>query len=129
MDEGLLIVGASVIGVVLVVLLLDPSNNFRSVLFILCYSFLLIQLLRAVFQPFASMVLNQLAFVPFSELLLVCAFALFFSKAITTLLEQINLKSLAPITEITIRFMLFVYCFEQLVPVLKGMQKLFSSFT
>lgn len=113
--------------VLIIVVGMFSSNQYMKLLLTLASFLLLLQLLvQHVLKPFALFVTQQLHFVPYSKLLVVCAIALFLSNVLAELLKQCDLEGFIPFTDVTIRFLLFLYCFKQLSPALQQMSQLLT---
>ena len=113
-----MMLGFFVIIILLCVLNTGYIESFRTLVFLLLYGGLLLLIVRNVVKPFTQMMMSEFPYVPYIGLLLLCAISVFGMNVVTSLLEQLELESIIPLAEITMRFTLFVYCFQQLKPAL-----------
>ena len=124
-----MIAGYIIIVVVAYLLIAVSKEHFHSLLFLILYSVLLLQIVEYVLKPFAEIILENFSFVPYSQLLLICALLIFLSATIKSVLEQIGLESIAPLTDISIRFLVFLYCLKELKPAIESMQLIVREWT
>lgn len=122
-------IGFFVVVIVLCIINSSATTSFRTLIFLLLYGALLLAVVRNVIKPFTQLLLAQFSYVPYSELIVLCAICIYGVKVVTALLEQLELESIVPLAEIAMRFTLFVYCFEELKPTLTSLSSILSGWT